>query len=152
MPPYNKEGIENLPARSASDGCFGPSLALRAGKMGMRMANLHKRVSENISGDLFVDSTCIDCDTCRQLAPAVFGEADDHVFVQAQPAHELEAYPDYCWYSWPRQVASMRRLAEFAFEWVLPGHGQRVHLPREEMRRQMQELVERMRKEDGKST
>jgi glyoxylase-like metal-dependent hydrolase (beta-lactamase superfamily II) len=286
------------------------------------MANLRKRVAENVSGDFFVDSTCIDCDTCRQLAPAVFGEAADHAFVHHQPANaqerrralqalvccptgsigslgedrpqsvfadfplaleepvyycgfnspksyggnsyfvrhphgnwlidspkflprlverfaalgaianiflthsddvadarlyaqhfgsrrfihraelhsqpdaevvlegeepialaddflaiptpghteghcvllvqqrflftgdhlawdrhqeQLEAFPDYCWYSWPRQVASMLRLANYSFEWVLPGHGQRVHLPREEMRRQMRELVDRMR-------
>jgi hypothetical protein len=38
----------------------------------------------------------------------------------------------------------MRRLAGFAFAWVLPGHGQRVHLPEEEMRRQMQDLVASM--------
>jgi glyoxylase-like metal-dependent hydrolase (beta-lactamase superfamily II)/ferredoxin len=285
------------------------------------MANFLKRVAENVEGDFFVDSTCIDCDTCRQLAPAVFAEGPDHAFVHRQPAsaedrrqalhalvscptgsigsrggdrpasvmddfplaveepvfycgfnspksfggnsyfvrhpagnwlidspkflprlvqkfeqaggiayiflthsddvadadryaahfgsrryihraelssqpgaeevldgdkpirladdflaiptpghtrghcvllfrerflftgdhlawdrHErqLEAYHDYCWYSWPRQVESMRRLAEFGFEWVLPGHGQRVHLPAEDMRRQMKELVGRM--------
>jgi glyoxylase-like metal-dependent hydrolase (beta-lactamase superfamily II)/ferredoxin len=56
----------------------------------------------------------------------------------------LEAFPDYCWYSWPRQIESMRRLADFSFEWILPGHGQRVHLPRDEMGRQMKELVEWM--------
>jgi glyoxylase-like metal-dependent hydrolase (beta-lactamase superfamily II)/ferredoxin len=285
------------------------------------MANLLKRVPEDVPGEFFVDSTCIDCDTCRQLAPAVFGEAADHAFVHHQPTtpeerrqalralvccptgsigslgearpqsvlddfplpveepvyycgfnspksyggnsyfvrhpagnwlidspkflprlvrhfealggianifltHQddvadaqryarhfgsrrfihraelhaqpdaevvldgeaplrlaedflavptpghteghcvllfgqcflftgdhlawdrhgrcLEAYPDYCWYSWPRQVESMRRLADFTFEWVLPGHGQCVHLPPAEMRRQMQELVARM--------
>ena len=56
----------------------------------------------------------------------------------------LDAHRDYCWYSWPRQVESMARLADFAFEWVLPGHGQRVHLPAGEMRRQMEDLVGRM--------
>jgi hypothetical protein len=35
-------------------------------------------------------------------------------------------------------------LADFRFDWVLPGHGQRVHLPADEMRRQMHDLVERM--------
>jgi glyoxylase-like metal-dependent hydrolase (beta-lactamase superfamily II)/ferredoxin len=286
------------------------------------VANFKKQVPENVPGDFFVDSTCIDCDTCRQLAPAVFAEAPDHAFVHRQPqtpddrrralhalvccptgsigsrggdrpqavlddfplaieepvfycgfnspksyggnsyfvrhpvgnwlidapkflprlvrhfealggiAHiflthrddvadaeryaetfgsrryihraelsaqpgaevvldgaapvplapdflaiptpghtaghcvllfrgrflftgdhlawdrhgrQLEASEDYCWYSWPLQTESMRRLAEFSFEWVLPGHGQRVCLPREEMRRQMDQLVARMR-------
>jgi glyoxylase-like metal-dependent hydrolase (beta-lactamase superfamily II)/ferredoxin len=287
------------------------------------MANFKKRVPENAPGDFFVDTTCIDCDTCRQLAPAVFGEAPGHAFVHHQPEtptdhrsalhalvccptgsigsggagrpqtvlddfplvleepvyycgfnspksyggnsyfvrhragnwlidspkflprlvrrfealggighiflthrddvadarlyaehfgsrriihraelaaqpesemvldgeepvqlapdflaiptpghtrghcvmlyrqrflftgdhlawdrHErhLEAFPDYCWYSWPRQTQSMGRLAGFSFEWVLPGHGQRVHLPLDEMQRQMKELVANMPK------
>jgi glyoxylase-like metal-dependent hydrolase (beta-lactamase superfamily II)/ferredoxin len=285
------------------------------------MANLAKRVPEDAPGDFFVDTTCIDCDTCRQLAPATFAGADDHSFVAAQPTtpedrrralralvscptgsigcqgddrpasvfgdfpleveapvyycgfaspksyggssyfvrhpdgnwlidspkflpalvrhftelggvatiflthsddvadadryaaafgarriihraelhaqpeaevvldgeepvrlgdeflavptpghtaghcvllfrdrflftgdhlawdrHEsrLTAFRDYCWFSWPRQVASMRRLATLDFEWVLPGHGQRVCLPKDEMRRQVEDLVSRM--------
>jgi glyoxylase-like metal-dependent hydrolase (beta-lactamase superfamily II)/ferredoxin len=290
------------------------------------MANPRKSVLENIPGDFFVDSTCIDCDTCRQLAPAVFGEAPDHAFVHHQPAtpddrrralhalvccptgsigsrgqdkpgavmddfplaleepvfycgfnspksyggnsyfvrhpagnwlidspkflprvvrrfeeqggvahiflthsddvadaalyakrfgarryihraelasqpdaeavldgdepaplgddflaiptpghtrghcvllfrerflftgdhlawdrhaRTLEAFRDYCWYSWELQIESMRRLASFSFEWVLPGHGQRVRLPRQEMRRQMNALVPRMAEAAG---
>lgn len=290
------------------------------------MANLDKKVPENAPGDFFVDSTCIDCDACRQIAPAVFGEAAEYSFVRAQPgsprerqdalhallscptgsigcggtddpktalgdfpllveepvyycgfnspksfggnsyfvrrpegnwlvdspkfisplvrrleamggvAHiflthrddvadaekfarrfgarriihrdelssqpgaevvldgdeptelaagilsivtpghtrghcvllmdrkflftgdhlawdrdlrQLAAYPDYCWYSWREQTESMRRLADFEFEWVLPGHGQRVRLPAAAMSQHMQRLVERMRKQRG---
>ena len=50
------------------------------------MANPKKRVPENVPGDFFVDSTCIDCDACRQIAPAVFGEAADTSYVKTQPA------------------------------------------------------------------
>lgn len=39
----------------------------------------------------------------------------------------------------------MRRLLDFRFEWVLPGHGQRVWLPAETMRRELGDLVERVR-------
>ena len=49
------------------------------------MANPRKRVPENVAGDFFVDSTCIDCDACRQIAPSVFGEAAETSFVKAQP-------------------------------------------------------------------
>jgi ferredoxin len=49
------------------------------------MAHLKKRVPENVPGDFFVDSTCIDCDACRQIAPAIFGEAAETSFVKAQP-------------------------------------------------------------------
>src|SRR5580693_7241954 len=54
------------------------------------MANLNKRVPEDALGDFFVDTTCIDCDTCRQLAPEVFAEASDTAFVHAQPKTALD--------------------------------------------------------------
>jgi glyoxylase-like metal-dependent hydrolase (beta-lactamase superfamily II)/ferredoxin len=41
-------------------------------------------------------------------------------------ARALRAFPDVCWYSWSEQTASMRRLLDHRFEWVLPGHG-RIH-------------------------
>src|SRR5262245_41885184 len=286
------------------------------------MADPRKRLAINVAGEFFVDSTCIDCDTCRQLAPAVFAEGDEYAFVHAQPEtvtdrraafrallscptgsigttgkndalavrsdfplpidgdvfycgfnspksyggnsyfvrhprgnwlvdspkflphlvnrfeamgglafiflthqddvadaeryakhfkarriihrEELDSQPDaeavldgteptrlepgflaiptpghtsghcvllyqdrflftgdhlwwnrderrlgasrsYCWYSWEHQTESMARLREYSFEWVLPGHGQRVNLPAVEMHRHLQKLVERMR-------
>ncbi len=54
------------------------------------MAEVSKRLPENVPGDFFVDSTCIDCDTCRQIAPATFGETGDSSFVQLQPRSEAE--------------------------------------------------------------
>jgi hypothetical protein len=39
----------------------------------------------------------------------------------------------------------MARLAAYRFEWVLPGHGQRVRLPVAEMRREIKGLAESMR-------
>jgi glyoxylase-like metal-dependent hydrolase (beta-lactamase superfamily II)/ferredoxin len=54
------------------------------------MANPKKRVPENVPGDFFVDSTCIDCDACRQIAPAVFGEASETSFVHTQPVNRIE--------------------------------------------------------------
>ena len=62
----------------------------------------------------------------------------------------LEAFRDYCWHSWEQQTESMQRLAEYRFEWVLPGHGQRIRLPADEMTRQMQELVVQMQTETSK--
>jgi glyoxylase-like metal-dependent hydrolase (beta-lactamase superfamily II)/ferredoxin len=286
------------------------------------MANSRQRVPENVPGDFFVDATCIDCDACRQIAPAVFAEARETSYVRSQPASpadrraalhallscptgsigclgdddpkaamgdfplpvegpvsycgftspksfggnsyfvrhpegnwlvdspkflpqlvrkleslgglsriflthqddvadaaryaerfgaqriihrlELDSQPDaelvidgdepqevapgfvviptpghtaghccllfgerflftgdhlwwdrddqrlgasrrYCWHSWEQQVESMERLAKHRFEWVLPGHGQRVKLPADEMHRHMWELMERMR-------
>ena len=69
----------------------------------------------------------------------------DHLWWD-RDAQRLEASYDYCWHSWDDQIKSMQRLADFNFEWVLPGHGERVHLPVDEMRGQVLALVERMQK------
>jgi glyoxylase-like metal-dependent hydrolase (beta-lactamase superfamily II)/ferredoxin len=44
-------------------------------------------ISDNAPGAYFVDSTCIDCDMCRQVAPAVFARSprSDQSFVKKQP-------------------------------------------------------------------
>src|ERR1700748_1958906 len=49
------------------------------------MAQVALRLPENIAGDFFVDSSCIDCDACRQIAPSVFGQAAATSFVKSQP-------------------------------------------------------------------
>ncbi len=54
------------------------------------MANAALRLSENVPGDFFVDSTCIDCDACRQIAPSVFAEEGDASIVFHQPVGEAE--------------------------------------------------------------
>lgn len=56
----------------------------------------------------------------------------------------LAAFRDYCWHSWPQQRESMRRLTRERFEWVLPGHGERVNLPAGEMHEQLATLVAQM--------
>ena len=54
------------------------------------MANPALRLPENIPGDFFVDSTCIDCDACRQIAPETFTDAGDASIVYRQPLGERE--------------------------------------------------------------
>lgn len=54
------------------------------------MADLRKRLDENVDGLFFVDSTCIDCDTCRQLAPEVFTDIGDFSVVASQPQNDDE--------------------------------------------------------------
>jgi len=49
------------------------------------MADLRHRVQENVDGDFFVDSSCIDCDHCRQIAPETFGDHDSQAIVHSQP-------------------------------------------------------------------
>jgi glyoxylase-like metal-dependent hydrolase (beta-lactamase superfamily II)/ferredoxin len=49
------------------------------------MADINKVVPDNTEGNFFVDTTCINCDTCRQLAPQSFADQGDFSFVFAQP-------------------------------------------------------------------
>src|SRR5580704_15341839 len=60
------------------------------------MANPKLRVPENLPGDFFVDSTCIDCDTCRQIARRIFGEAAQFAFVRQQPHSIVERRSACC--------------------------------------------------------
>ncbi len=54
------------------------------------MANIALRLPANVPGDFFVDSTCIDCDACRQIAPETFSEERDVSVVYHQPENETE--------------------------------------------------------------
>jgi glyoxylase-like metal-dependent hydrolase (beta-lactamase superfamily II)/ferredoxin len=49
------------------------------------MAHLTQRRPENIEGDFYVDRTCIDCDTCRWMAPDIFHDIADQSAVVHQP-------------------------------------------------------------------
>jgi glyoxylase-like metal-dependent hydrolase (beta-lactamase superfamily II) len=54
------------------------------------MANPRRKVPQNSDGEFFVDTTCIDCDACRQLAPATFAEGEAYSYVAHQPSTDEE--------------------------------------------------------------
>ncbi len=54
------------------------------------MANVENRLPGNVAGDFFVDTSCIDCDACRQIAPEVFRDAGEVSVVFHQPANVAE--------------------------------------------------------------
>lgn len=54
------------------------------------MADLNQRRSQNVGGDFYVDHSCIDCDTCRWMAPEVFHQAGDQSAVYHQPNNSTE--------------------------------------------------------------
>lgn len=54
------------------------------------MAHLAHRRSENIAGDFYVDSSCIDCDTCRWMAPETFQQVNDQSAVYHQPTAAVD--------------------------------------------------------------
>src|SRR5215510_14773257 len=49
------------------------------------MAHLSRRLSSNVAGNFFVDSSCIDCDICRQVAPETFHAQAAQTVVYHQP-------------------------------------------------------------------
>ncbi len=64
----------------------------------------------------------------------------DHL-AWSKTLNQLYAFRDACWYSWSALIESMRRLARYDFEWVLPGHGRRYHADRDTMHQQMQKCL-----------
>jgi ferredoxin len=56
------------------------------------MADKTNKVPENVAGRFYVDATCIDCDLCRETAPAHFIRQDDegHSYVVHQPSSPAE--------------------------------------------------------------
>jgi ferredoxin len=56
------------------------------------MANRNEKNPGNVPGPFYVDTTCIDCDMCRELAPASFRRDDDLgvSIVFHQPSSEEE--------------------------------------------------------------
>ena len=51
------------------------------------MADVANKYAENVDGKFYVDDQCIDCDLCRETAPANFKRNDDggHSYVYKQP-------------------------------------------------------------------
>ncbi len=58
----------------------------------MGVADIRKALPENVPGDFFVDSTCIDCDACRHIAPTIFRDHGDQSSVYHQPANPGEVH------------------------------------------------------------
>jgi len=56
------------------------------------MADFANKYSDNVTGAFFVDDQCIDCDLCRETAPANFTRNDDggHSYVYKQPENDAE--------------------------------------------------------------
>ena len=54
------------------------------------MAHLKDRRAQNVEGNFYVDSSCIDCDTCRWLSPAIYSREAGQSIVHHQPANAEE--------------------------------------------------------------
>jgi ferredoxin len=56
------------------------------------MANKAEKFPNNAAGKFYVDQQCIDCDLCRETAPAFFTRSDEggFTFVVKQPLTDEE--------------------------------------------------------------
>lgn len=55
------------------------------------MANKEDSVPENIPGKYYVDSECIFCGACIELAPENFAsQNDEYAYIEKQPENESE--------------------------------------------------------------
>lgn len=65
--------------------CAAPSAAPHARLHRKRVSSAASRRPQNAPGTLFVDSSCIDCEACRALAPAIFARLEGQSAVVQQP-------------------------------------------------------------------
>lgn len=56
------------------------------------MANRNDKVAENTDGRYYVDSQCIDCNLCRDIAPNNFTHQEEagYTYICKQPGNEEE--------------------------------------------------------------
>ncbi|KAK8945461.1 hypothetical protein KSP40_PGU008410 [Platanthera guangdongensis] len=76
-------GSTPYPSRSTKSG---GGLAVKA----IAGGGYRQRRSQNVDGEFFVDHRCIDCDTCRWLAPKTFMRIDEMSAVIKQPTSDEE--------------------------------------------------------------
>lgn len=69
----------------------------------------------------------------------------DHLAWSEERGH-LYAFRNACWYSWSEQIESMKRLLDYRFEWVLPGHGRPINLPAAEMHESLELCIDWMKR------
>ncbi|WP_204103089.1 MULTISPECIES: MBL fold metallo-hydrolase [Spirulina sp. CCY15215] len=70
----------------------------------------------------------------------------DHL-ARSRHTGDLYAFRRACWYSWEEQIISMEKLANYSFEWVLPGHGRRYNGDRSTVKQQMQNCIAWMKQQ-----
>jgi len=67
----------------------------------------------------------------------------DHMW-WSRKRNMLWAGRDVTWYSWEEEICSMQKLTAYEFDWVIPGHGGRIHLEKHLMKEQLYNLIHSM--------
>jgi|SRR5262249_37644044 len=126
-------------------GRFGATRVLHRDDVGRRTANVERQIKGNepvhLEGDLLAIPT-----PGHTRGHMVLLYRDKYLFSGdhlwwSDARESLSASRNVCWYSWPEQTASIRKLMDYSFEWVLPGHGRRAHAPRDEMHRHLEGCI-----------
>ena len=64
----------------------------------------------------------------------------DHLFYD-QMNNKIYSSKNVNWYSWPRQLNSIKKLEDYHFDWIFPGHGGWVHKDEQILKTEMSQLV-----------
>lgn len=64
----------------------------------------------------------------------------DHLAYSRNLGH-LYAFRTACWYDFDVQIESMKKLLQYDFEWVLPGHGSPINLSKDEMKKSLEKCI-----------
>mmetsp|Transcript_28888 Transcript_28888/g.54103 ORF Transcript_28888/g.54103 Transcript_28888/m.54103 type:complete len:270 (-) Transcript_28888:171-980(-) len=84
--------------------------------------------------------------SCALLFKDKFLFTGDHMSLSKATGYEhLGANPRFCFYSWEKQIESVDKLRRYSFEWVLPGHGRRLHRKAQDMDAELEKAVDWMR-------
>jgi glyoxylase-like metal-dependent hydrolase (beta-lactamase superfamily II) len=78
--------------------------------------------------------------SCCLLVDGQYLFSGDHAAFDPARGH-VYAFRDACWYDWRELARSMRRLAEYDFEFLLPGHGHPCRFEKSEMRVQVRRCL-----------
>lgn len=54
---------------------------------------------------------------------------------------DLRASRSVCWYSWPAQMKSLRKLLDYLIEWLFAGHGGSRHIEASEFKERLEALI-----------
>ena len=78
-----------FPLTCLRDVAIAAAINIREGKT---MANRDDKVPENVPGRYYVDTQCIDCNLCRDMAPNNFAHQEEagYAYVSRQPNNEDE--------------------------------------------------------------
>lgn len=128
-----------------SDSAPGAEIVLAISESTTASAALHKNFSDDLSDFVFIPTPGHTKGHMLLLYQSDYLFTGDHLAYDRE-AKTLEAFRSHCWYSWKEQIKSMERLSRHAFSWIFTGHGERIHMEKNQMHEHLMRLIEDMKK------